>query len=353
MPERGAYEEPRSKSGRFLPPDPKVREPYRLTPSLALRVGILGALALLVFGILFFRLWSLQVLSGENYLTAAQNNQIRLIREEAPRGPILDRDGRVIVGNVAGTAVQLWVGDMPRALGRRREIVRRLAAVLDVPPRELARDVAARASDPLTPITVKTAVHEAQVNYLYEHRAEFPGVRIVQTYLRDYAYGALAAQILGYVGEISPEELKGLRTRRAIAAATGSARRGSRPRTTRSSGAATASARSASTRWGGRSARTCRRRRRGPGSRSASRSTCSSSGQPSRRSCTGSISHIRTATGRPTVARSSPSTRATARSSQWRRTRPTSRRSTSAASIPRSSRRSSTTRRLSTPTTPA
>jgi penicillin-binding protein 2 len=207
----GAYEEPRSGSGRFLPPDPKVREPYRLTPSLALRVGILGALALVVFGILFFRLWSLQVLSGDDYLTAAQNNQIRLVRVEAPRGPILDRDGRVIVSNVAGTAVQLWVGDMPRAERRRRSIVRRLASVLGVPANELAREVAAHASDPLTPITVKTAVSEEQVYYLKEHLAEFPGVRVVQTYLRDYTYGALAAQLLGYVGEISPEELKRLR----------------------------------------------------------------------------------------------------------------------------------------------
>ncbi len=210
MPE-GAYEEPRSGSERFLPPDPKVREPYRLTPSLALRVGVLGALALVVFGILFFRLWSLQVLSGDDYLTAAQNNQIRLVRVEAPRGPILDRDGRVIVSNVAGTAVQLWVGDMPRAERRRRSIVRRLASVLGVPANELAREVAARASDPLTPITVKTAVSEEQVYYLKEHLAEFPGVRVVQTYLRDYTYGALAAQLLGYVGEISPEELKRLR----------------------------------------------------------------------------------------------------------------------------------------------
>jgi penicillin-binding protein 2 len=207
----GAYEEPRSGSERFLPPDPKVREPYRLTPSLALRVGILGALALVVFGILFFRLWSLQVLSGDDYLTAAQNNQIRLVRVEAPRGPILDRDGRVIVSNVAGTAVQLWVGDMPRAERRRRSIVRRLASVLGVPANELAREVAAHASDPLTPITVKTAVSEEQVYYLKEHLAEFPGVRVVQTYLRDYTYGALAAQLLGYVGEISPEELKRLR----------------------------------------------------------------------------------------------------------------------------------------------
>ena len=68
-----------------------------------------------------------------------------------------------------------------------------------------------RRFDPLTPVVVKTAVGEEQVDYLYEHQAEFPGVKIVQIYLRDYEYGSLAAQILGYTGEISPEELKQLR----------------------------------------------------------------------------------------------------------------------------------------------
>ena len=74
-------------------------------PGLAVRVGILGIVALAVFALLFFRLWSLQVLSGEKYLKEAQNNQLRVIRVEAPRGPILDREGRVIVGNTPGTAV--------------------------------------------------------------------------------------------------------------------------------------------------------------------------------------------------------------------------------------------------------
>lgn len=203
------YHERRAPSRRFLPPDPRVREPHRLTPQLALRVGILGAVALLVFAVLFLRLWSLQVLSGDEYLNAAQNNQLRLVRIEAPRGPILDRRGRVIVSNVAGTAVQLWVSDMPKQ--RRYELVQRLARVLSVSPRALAREVDERRSDPLTPITVKTAVGEEQVDYLYEHQAEFPGVEIVQVYLRDYAYKALAAQILGYTGEISPEELERLR----------------------------------------------------------------------------------------------------------------------------------------------
>ncbi|HET6622906.1 MAG TPA: penicillin-binding protein 2 [Gaiellaceae bacterium] len=207
--DRGAYHEPRSSSGRFLPPDPRVREPYRLTPQLALRVGILGALALVVFGVLFLRLWSLQVLSGDEYLNAAQNNQLRLVRIEAPRGPILDRHGRVVVSNVAGTAVRLWVGDMPKQ--GRHELVERLAAVLDVSPRALSREVDERRGDPLTPVIVKTSVGEAQVDYLLEHQAEFPGVEIAQVYLRDYRYGALAAQILGYTGEISPEELKAMR----------------------------------------------------------------------------------------------------------------------------------------------
>ena len=204
----GPYREGRLPSDRFLPHDPRVREPYRLTPQLALRVGIFGALALVAFAVLFFRLWSLQVLSGTRYLDEAQNNQLRLVRVEAPRGPILDRDGHVLVTNVAGTAVQLWVSDMPKH--GRYALVRRLARVLNVSAGELARAVDAQSADPLTPITVKTSVDEHAVDYLYEHQADFPGVKIAQTYLRDYPHQSVAAQILGYVGEISPDQLKHL-----------------------------------------------------------------------------------------------------------------------------------------------
>lgn len=193
-------------SRRFLPSDPRVAEPYRLTPQLALRVGILGALALGVFAILFLRLWSLQVLSGDRYLAAAQDNQLRTMRVEAPRGPILDREGRVVVSNVAGTAVKLWVSDLPTA--GRYAMLGRLAKILRVPRARLAREVdRAIAEDPLTPITVKTAVHQEQILYLKERQSEFPGLQIEETYLRDYEYRALAAQVLGYVGEISQEEL--------------------------------------------------------------------------------------------------------------------------------------------------
>ena len=205
----GPYLERRSPSERFLPPDPRVREPHRLTRALAVRVAVLGGVALLAFGVLFLRLWSLQVLSGDEYLNAAQNNQLRLVRVEAPRGPILDRRGRAIVSNVAGTAVLLWTSDMPKE--GRHDLVQRLAEVLKVSPRTLAREVEEHRDDPLTPITVRTSVGEQQAKYLYEHQAEFPGVEIAQVYLRHYPYNTLAAQILGHVAEISPEELKKLR----------------------------------------------------------------------------------------------------------------------------------------------
>ena len=206
----GPYNDRRASSGRFLPPDPKAREPYRLTPPLALRVGVLGIVALLAFGVLFFRLWSLQVLTVKEHLNAAQTNELRLVRVEAPRGPILDEHGRVVVSNVAGTAVQLWVGDVPQS--RETRIVRRLSAVLGVPRQELAREVEKQRLDPLTPITIRSGVSEQKVDYLYEHQADFPGVEIAQTYLRSYPYQSLAAQVLGYTGEISPAELKRLRS---------------------------------------------------------------------------------------------------------------------------------------------
>ena len=132
---------------KFLPPDPRVEEPYRLGPQLALRIAILGAIALAVFAVLFLRLWALQILSGERYLAAAQDNQLRTI---------LDRDGRVLVANVPGTSVRLWPAQLPPK--RRYATVKRLATLLNVPMPRLLEEIEKRKGDPLTPITVKTLV---------------------------------------------------------------------------------------------------------------------------------------------------------------------------------------------------
>jgi penicillin-binding protein 2 len=195
----------RSDSRRFLPADPRVAEPYRLTPQLALRIGVLGAIVLALFAILFLRLWALQVLSGTQYLNAAQNNQLREIRIQPPRGAILDRNGRVLVRNTAGNSVQIWPADLPER--GRWQLLQRLGELLNVSPTELARELEKRKGDPLTPITVKRGIHDDQVRYLAERQLEFPGVSVAQTYLREYPFKALGAHLLGHVGEVSQDQL--------------------------------------------------------------------------------------------------------------------------------------------------
>jgi penicillin-binding protein 2 len=192
-------------SSRFLPPDPRVVEPYRLTPKLALRLAILGALALAVFAVLFLRLWALQVLSGEQYLRAAQNNQLRMIRVEAPRGVIRDREGRILVDNTAGTAVQLRSADLPEQ--GRYQLLKRLGKVIKVPAPRMARELAKRKNDPLNPVVVKEGLSLAEIAYLKERRRDFPGVQLVQSFVRSYPHGRLAAHVLGHVGEINQDQL--------------------------------------------------------------------------------------------------------------------------------------------------
>ena len=192
--------------GRFLPRDPRLDAPFRLTPQLVFRIGILGFLTLAAFAVLFFRLWALQVLSGNQYLVAAENNQLRVIRTDAPRGPIEDRYGRVIVQNTNATAVKIWPADLPKH-GAYAEL-KRLAGILQVPLSDVTKEIKKNRGDPVTPVTVRDDVGENDIRYLYEHQSEFPGMAITDTFVRNYPFGDLAAPILGYVGEVTKDQLK-------------------------------------------------------------------------------------------------------------------------------------------------
>jgi penicillin-binding protein 2 len=176
---------------------------------MALRIAILGAIAVALFCALFFRLWALQIISGERYLEDARNNQVRTFREPAPRGAIVDRNGKPLVTNTAGTLVQIWPAALADVSPRRRTaMLRRLSRLLSVPLPEIRASLREHGDDPLTPITVKTSVGDEKVNYLLEHQAEFPGVQVTETQLRRYERGDIAAQLLGYVAEISRKQLK-------------------------------------------------------------------------------------------------------------------------------------------------
>src|SRR5271165_5342037 len=94
---------------RVRPSDPRVP----VSPQLAFRVAILGGLAMVMFGVIFFRLWYLQVLSGEQYLHQADANRVRELPIAAPRGEIFDREGRPIVTSRTTNAVQIVPSALP------------------------------------------------------------------------------------------------------------------------------------------------------------------------------------------------------------------------------------------------
>ncbi|MGH2913167.1 MAG: penicillin-binding transpeptidase domain-containing protein, partial [Solirubrobacteraceae bacterium] len=88
----------------------------QITPQLGLRVAVLGSFALAMFAIIFFRLWYLQVLTGEQYVHQAKVNDQRVLPVPAPRGEILDRSGRPIVVSSTTNAVQVIPGALPAAV---------------------------------------------------------------------------------------------------------------------------------------------------------------------------------------------------------------------------------------------
>src|SRR5918912_1647769 len=101
-----------------------------ITPQLAVRVAIIGGVALVLFAVVFFRLWYLQVLSGDKYKAEANNNRVREITVQAPRGRILDRNGKVLVDNRYGLAVTVSPDKLPKGAHGRVRIYARLAPLL-------------------------------------------------------------------------------------------------------------------------------------------------------------------------------------------------------------------------------
>lgn len=176
---------------------------------LSLRVAVVGGVGVALFAVLFFRLWNLQVLSGDEYLAEAQNNRTREFKVIAPRGDILDRNGEVLVDNRTSLALQLNTAKLPDDPAEERAELARLGELAHISLRQVRRtieeeeEVAAGA-----PVTLRRDVGFDLVAYVEENQDEFPGVAVQRVFVRHYPDGTRAAHVLGSVGEIDGEELK-------------------------------------------------------------------------------------------------------------------------------------------------
>jgi penicillin-binding protein 2 len=178
------------------------------------RVAIIGGAALVLFAIVFFRLWYLQVLSGDQYRAEANNNRVREITVQAPRGRIVDRDGRVLVDNRIAFAVTLSPDKLPEERHEKKKLYSRLADVLGMKQREIDREVSEQLKLlPFSPATVKSDVEPEEYAYLLENADSFPGIQVEKVALRKYPFETVGAHLFGTVGEVTEQQLDDKRYR--------------------------------------------------------------------------------------------------------------------------------------------
>ncbi len=191
---------------KFQPVIPKTRHRH----GTALRVAIIGGAGLFLFTVLFFRLWSLQVVTGDEYLAEATENRTREIRVRPPRGRILDRDGEVLVDNRTSMALQLDPVEVPTEIPARRKLFSSVADLMDRDLDWVRKRYRTEVEDnpPGSPVTLASDVDDGLVFYLQEHQAEFPEVQVNRVFVRKYPRGFEAAHLLGSVGDVTADDLE-------------------------------------------------------------------------------------------------------------------------------------------------
>lgn len=161
------------------------------------RLGAVGLLFAVMFGILTLQLWQVQVVASEDYLEDAQASQVKFVNTPAPRGQIVDRTGEQLAGTTAALSAVVDGALVPEAAVE--DLVSLLAAFTGLEAVEVAEIV----SDARTRGDRRVIISELEDGdaiYLAEHREEFVGVSVVPVPQRTYPYGNLASGVLGYIG---------------------------------------------------------------------------------------------------------------------------------------------------------
>jgi len=157
-----------------------------------------------IFALLVLRLWHLQILSVEDYRSMSENNRLRFVPEAASRGAILDRNGTVMVSNRPSFSLAV----VPQEVKDRDALLNQLVALLGLDRRELVeRWEKGKGRARYYPVVLASNITRDQVEIVEENRLRLPGVEIEMKPVREYAGGTLAAHLLGYIGEVSEDEL--------------------------------------------------------------------------------------------------------------------------------------------------
>jgi penicillin-binding protein 2 len=169
------------------------------------RLVVIGAIVIALFAGLLTRLWFLQVTGGETLAVAAQRNSSRLVYVPAVRGTIYDAKGQVLAQTVPVTT--LTVDRQKLTAADRVTLEKSLGQMLNVDAKAVDALLDNPRYDPFLPVPIATNVDLATAIFVSEHRDDFPQVAVTRTAEREYPFGATAADLVGYIGQIDAREL--------------------------------------------------------------------------------------------------------------------------------------------------
>ena len=181
----------------------EVRFPSDERPP-AWKIACLQYVIAATFLVLLVGYWRLQIGHHQQYSDLAERNRIRNLAIIAPRGRILDRDGRILADNFPAFSV-LLLRESEAKLSPER--IAGIARGLQLDPDELRATLQRTASLPrFQPVLLKQAATLEDISFLESHRVEYPELDLIQVQQRLYPKHEVGAAMLGYVGEV-PEEM--------------------------------------------------------------------------------------------------------------------------------------------------
>ena len=170
----------------------------------SVRLTAVQYIILAIFLILAYGLWRLQVMQSEFYAGLAERNRVRTVPILAPRGKILDREGRVIVDNYPSFTA-LLLRDSLRDLSADADLI---AKGLNMNPSEVREHIRKFASMPqYQPIFLKDDITPDELAFVESHRNELPELDTIMAHRRLYPRKGFMAHLVGYVGEVSEDML--------------------------------------------------------------------------------------------------------------------------------------------------
>lgn len=170
------------------------------------RVDMIRNVGYLALGFLVLGFWYHQVLHGSYYRERSENNRLKTRVLYAPRGLILDREGQVLAGNILSFNLELIREDMQVPL---EELLGAVSRVVDLPLETLEERVEKYKSlQKFRAIVLKENLSLEEVSHFSSRRESYAGIRVNQKHLRHYHGDVLGAHLMGYVGEVTAEQVR-------------------------------------------------------------------------------------------------------------------------------------------------